>query len=336
MVLLEAGPHRTAADFTRWESNAARTTSGGRSGMAMVDGGAGGIVPIFGGRCVGGTTTMNTKVAFRAHDFEFAKWHEASGLVGDGDKPFGAETLGPHYERVERVLGVRERADWPHCVRTHRRRLQEARPRARAGRLLHRRELHEVRVLPAGLPDQRRQEHDEHLYPCGNRRRQAGPPPRVAGRASSAGGAWWQPRGDRRRIRRLGRPPPHDRGGSGGRRGRCPEHPSAPDPLRPPSASGGSPSSDRIGRNLGLHPAAFVFGLFDEVQDAHRVYPITSHCMDFMRDEDGGFVLEASTIQDPIGFATSISDEDGPMWGERWWRRPASIGTGTGSCPRQR
>ena len=53
-------------------------------------------------------------------------------------------------------------------------------------------------------------------------------------------------------------------------------------------------------------------------QDAHRVYPITSHCMDFIRDEDGGFVLEAcTTIQDPIGFATSIADEDGPMWGER-------------------
>ena len=84
-----------------------------------------------------------------------------------------------------------------------------------------------------------------------------------------------------------------------------------------PEASGNSPSSGWIGRNLGLHPAAFVFGLFDEAQDAHRVYPITSHCMDFMRDEDGGFVLEASTIQDPIGFATSISDEDGPMWGER-------------------
>ena len=84
-----------------------------------------------------------------------------------------------------------------------------------------------------------------------------------------------------------------------------------------PEASGDSPSSGWIGRNLGLHPASFVFGLFDEPQDAHRVYPITSHCMDFMRDEDGGFVLEASTIQDPIGFATSISDEDGPMWGER-------------------
>ena len=86
--------------------------------MALVDGGAGGAVPILGGRCVGGTTTINTKVAFQAHDFEFAKWHEASGLLGDDGKPFGVETLAPHYERVERVLGVRERADWPECVRT--------------------------------------------------------------------------------------------------------------------------------------------------------------------------------------------------------------------------
>jgi choline dehydrogenase-like flavoprotein len=84
-----------------------------------------------------------------------------------------------------------------------------------------------------------------------------------------------------------------------------------------PKAAGSSPSSDWIGRNLGFHPASFLFGLFDEIQDAHRVYPITSHCMDFIRDEDGGFVLEASTVQDPIGFATSIADEDGPLWGER-------------------
>ena len=46
------------------------------------------------------------------------------------------------------------------------------------------------------------------------------------------------------------------------------------------------------------------------------VYPITSHCMKFQRDEDGGFVVEASTVQDPIGFATALSDEDGvPLWG---------------------
>jgi choline dehydrogenase-like flavoprotein len=39
--------------------------------------------------------------------------------------------------------------------------------------------------------------------------------------------------------------------------------------------------------------------------------------MKFRHDEDGGFVVEAATIQDPIGFATALCDEDGvPVWGE--------------------
>jgi choline dehydrogenase-like flavoprotein len=71
-----------------------------------------------------------------------------------------------------------------------------------------------------------------------------------------------------------------------------------------------------IGRNLGLHPCRLVYGLFDEPQDAHMVYPITAHCMEHQHDEDGGFVVEAATIMDPIGFATSICDEGGPLWGE--------------------
>jgi choline dehydrogenase-like flavoprotein len=37
----------------------------------------------------------------------------------------------------------------------------------------------------------------------------------------------------------------------------------------------------------------------------------------FQHDEDGGFVIEASTIQDPIAFATTLRDEQGPMWGPR-------------------
>src|SRR5436190_12907179 len=47
------------------------------------------------------------------------------------------------------------------------------------------------------------------------------------------------------------------------------------------------------------------------------VYPITAHCMDFQHDEDGGFVIEAATIQDPISFATTLRDERGPLWGQR-------------------
>ncbi len=72
-----------------------------------------------------------------------------------------------------------------------------------------------------------------------------------------------------------------------------------------------------IGRNLGLHPVRLVYGLFDEPQDAHMVYPITAHCMAHQHDEDGGFVIEATTIQDPISFATTLCDESGPFWGPR-------------------
>ncbi len=168
----------------------------------MVDGGAGGAVPMFGGRCVGGTTTINTKVAFRAHDFEFAKWHEASGLLGDGGAPFGLETLAPHYERVERALGVRERARLAAVRADPRRRLPRARRRARAGRLLHRPQLHAVRLLPAGLSDERRQEHDEHLHPRRHRGRQARPAGGLAGRAGAPRATRRRPRGDRRRVRR--------------------------------------------------------------------------------------------------------------------------------------
>jgi choline dehydrogenase-like flavoprotein len=47
------------------------------------------------------------------------------------------------------------------------------------------------------------------------------------------------------------------------------------------------------------------------------VYPITAHCVKHQHDEDGGFVIEATTIQDPISFATTLSDESGPLWGLR-------------------
>ena len=80
-------------------------------------------------------------------------------------------------------------------------------------------------------------------------------------------------------------------------------------------ATGGSPSSELIGANIGFHPARLVEGLFDEVQDAHMVYPISAHCMKFQRDEDGGFIVEAATVQDPIGLPPPSAT-----------RRPAPVG----------
>jgi choline dehydrogenase-like flavoprotein len=74
-------------------------------------------------------------------------------------------------------------------------------------------------------------------------------------------------------------------------------------------------SGGAVGKHLGLHPVRLVYGLFDEPQDNHMAYPITAHCMKHQLDEDGGFVIEATTIQDPIAFATTLCDENGPLWG---------------------
>ena len=83
-----------------------------------------------------------------------------------------------------------------------------------------------------------------------------------------------------------------------------------------PEIADGGPSARAIGRNLGFHPSRLVFGLFDEIQDAHRVYPLTAHCMTHQLDADGGFIVEASTIMDPIAFANAVCDEQGrPLWG---------------------
>ena len=112
VLLLEVGPHRTAADFTRWEAKAAHDLWWPIR-FALIDGGAGGAVGLIAGRCVGGSTTINTKVALRAHAKDLRQ-------VARGERvsAVGASDLDPHYDRVEQRLGVRERTDWPKSVLT--------------------------------------------------------------------------------------------------------------------------------------------------------------------------------------------------------------------------
>ena len=115
VLLLECGPHLRAADFTRWESKAAHDLFWPLRFAPLPNGE---LVTFLAGRCVGGTTTINTKVAFRAHERDVAKWHPASGLTSDGSEPFSVSDLEPYYDRVEQVLGVRERSDWEKSVYT--------------------------------------------------------------------------------------------------------------------------------------------------------------------------------------------------------------------------
>ena len=105
VVLLEAGPHLTAADFVRWEAKAAhdfwwplRHGDGRRRRRRD---------------CADLRRPLRRRDDHDQHEGRRSarttssspKWHEASGLLGDGGEPFGVEDLAPHYERVETVLG---------------------------------------------------------------------------------------------------------------------------------------------------------------------------------------------------------------------------------------
>ncbi len=63
-------------------------------------------IPIPLGRCVGGTTTINSGTCYRAPEFVLDEWAERWGVAG-----LGEPDLRPYFERVERELGVRPVAD---------------------------------------------------------------------------------------------------------------------------------------------------------------------------------------------------------------------------------
>jgi choline dehydrogenase-like flavoprotein len=301
VVLFEAGPHRTAADFTRWEAKATHEIWWPFR-QALIDEGAGGAIGIIAGRCVGGTTTINTKVALRAHERDFAKWRDAGGMQ------IGPDDLAPNYERVERTLGVRVRDDWQTCIRT-------LEPGFKAMGA----ELEPVHAYT-----------DHNCMRCGSCLQGC---PTNAGKSSMTTWihpAWAEGKLDLRPESPVEKVLIDDRGDGPEATGVQyvgPDGQSATVEADVVVVAGGTLNSPQllirsgvenaqIGRNVGWHPVRLVHGLFDEPQDAFSVYPISSHCMAHQHDEDGGFVIEAATVQDPIGFAVTLEDENGPMWGE--------------------
>jgi choline dehydrogenase-like flavoprotein len=304
VLLLEAGGHYTAADFVRWESKAAHDIWWPlRFAFPAGDPGRGPIAMIA-GRCVGGGTTINTNVALRARQRELDKWQAASGVR------FTTADLDPYYERVERYLGVRDRYDWDWkpCVQTVKRGFQAVGAR-----------LEPVRAYV-----------DENCMQCGSCLQGC---PTNAGKSTLntyihrnwlTGALALRADASARRVLIEDRGEGPEATGveyvdPGGARHRVEAQVVvlAAGALNTPQILLRSelPNS-MIGRNLGFHPGQFVFGLFDEPQDAHMVAPITSHCSEFAADDAGGFVIEAVTVQDPIGFTVSLCDENGPMWGQ--------------------
>ncbi len=297
VLLLEAGPHLTAVDFDRWEAKAAHDFWWPLRFGLLPDGD---VLTFLAGRCVGGTTTINTKVALRAHERDVAKWHADTGLTSDGSTPFALADLEPYYARVEERLGIRERRDWQKCV------LTVEKGFAALG--------HELEPVTAYT--------DANCMHCGSCLQGC---PTNAGKSTMntyIADTWARGQLELRADADVDRV--LIEGGRaagvevGGETVRAETIVVAGGSLNTPQILERSGlDAPAIGSFLGIHPVRLVYGLFDEPQDAHMTYPISSHCMSFQHDEDGGFVIEASTIQDPIAFATTLRDDQGPFWGPR-------------------
>jgi choline dehydrogenase-like flavoprotein len=302
VLLLETGPHLTAVDFARWEAKATHDLFWPLRFAYMPDGD---VVAFLAGRCVGGTTTINSKVALRAHEKDVAKWHPETGLTNERGEPFSRADLDPYYDRVEQRLGVRERRDWQKCVIT-----VEAGFRALG---------HDLEPCTAYT--------DGNCMHCGSCLQGC---PTNAGKSTMntyIADAWARGLLELRPESAVQRVLVDGGAATGVEYTDAAEvgHTVRADTVVVAGGALNTPQilkrsgldAPAIGKNLGLHPVRLVYGLFDEPQDAHMTYPVSSHCMAYQHDEDGGYVIEASTIQDPISFATTLRDEDGPMWGPR-------------------
>ena len=214
-------------------------------------------IPLIQGRCVGGSTVMNSAIAHRTPEDVLAEWHERFGLRDH----INAEVLAPHFDALERDLNVHAVDDDVLGV-NNRMFLDEASHAGLPARKMHRyeRELRGLGALRAGLPE-RRQAGDERelravgalarrahllLVPRRARRRRGRPRDR-------------RPRDTRRRRRRRR---PHVARGEAPRaprRRRRGEH--DPDAEHPAAER---PARARHRRALPGHPGVGLGGVFDQ------------------------------------------------------------------------
>lgn len=99
VVLIEEGQYWTRSQFNRRPFEMQRRMYRDLSFTVAL--GKGGGIPIPLGRTVGGTTTINSGTCFRVPEHTLSLWREKHGLT-----QFTEDLLAPHYERVEQIIRV--------------------------------------------------------------------------------------------------------------------------------------------------------------------------------------------------------------------------------------
>lgn len=313
VVLLESGGHHEASTFSRFEARASRQLWNPPRFAGTPDGPP---VVMVSGRGVGGSTNINTKVGIRAVPQDYAKWYDASGLVNEQGQPIGPADLDPWFDVVEQKMMVRVRDDWTESVR----RVEKGFAALGATLLpvtsYTNTDCESCGSCTAGCPTNAGSTiQNRYLNPViRDRRLDLRADCRVTRVVTTHG---------QRRLRATG-VEYVDAAGEAHRIDADVVVLAAGALVTPQllQLSGladlDTPSSSLIGRTLGTHTARMVHGMFEDRMDAHVVYPITAHCEDFADDANGGFVVEATTLLDPIGLASNLVDGGmRPLWGPR-------------------
>lgn len=285
VLLVEAGGYHPAEDRVRFElAERHQLWWPHRATVPRTDDEP---VALLAGRCVGGTTVINTKVAMRAAPFDLGRCRRATG-----------STLDPWYDRVETRLGVRVRTDWTPGVR-----------RVNKG----------FTALGTGLEPVRSYT-DHTCSRCGSRTTGC---PTNAGRDTL--NTFLAPALTRGEIRlRTHRTVTSLKLATSGRprvtgvRYELPDGTGGEIDAPVVVLAAGSLNTPQILLRTNEYVALdtpstrLVYGRFDEPQDCHQVYPITAHCLAHQEE----FVVEGTTIQEPVSFAAGMVDGRGtPRWG---------------------
>jgi choline dehydrogenase-like flavoprotein len=228
------------------------------------------LIPTFMGRLVGGSTAINTATCYRTPDWILDEWCEQLQT-----EELSPERMRPHFERVERVIGVApvgealrgaaaeviargcDRLGWRHAP------MRRNAPECDA-----------QGSCDFGCPSGARQSMDLSYIPLALKHSALLVTGMRAGRVVTEGG------------RAVGI---EARGVRGGARLRVRARVvvlaggAVPTPLLL-LQQGICNGSGQVGRNLSLHPATSFAALFDEPINAHEAVPQTIYCDQFLRE----------------------------------------------------
>jgi choline dehydrogenase-like flavoprotein len=265
------------------------------------------------GRCVGGSTTIFTAVAYRAFPENIERWNKVTGVVNEEGLPLSISDLVPSYKKVERETSVSRYTDWDLGV-----------------------QLLQKGFTKLGLPLEpvdafinRDCDHSGCLFGCPTGAKRGSLvayviPALYQGaeifpncyvtevllRPSEANGKKVEAYGVKYRdlqgnFRTVTAKVVVLAAGAL-------ETPQVLMRSRVPEVVGYTDSSKQIGKNLAANTATLVIGQFEETLNNWEMHPLSAHMAKFALEKDGGFLLEASEVMEgPLGLSQVILDKDG-------------------------